>query len=296
LLPIGGGSGPATTLASVRFLKKMPMPDPADRACRICGEVTRLSFEHVPPKGTGNTGRVEMLGIEAWLAREDHGAEVRGAISQRGSGAYSLCRACNSRAGELYVPEFKKLHGTGIQALEQFDLAALDARDDAGYVEMKWQGVRPGRLGKQIATMLLAISPGGFAQANPALTEYAREPSKVGLPPEYKLYLALYAGPNARYNGGSVAMKMNDSGGFDSIPVWELAYPPFAYVLTVNEEVPALEAGDITGFAEGGIDETGEVSMTLKVGFGHTIFPLDLRTKAKMEADRERGEAAEQAA
>lgn len=280
----------------MRFLKKMPMLDPADRACRICGEVTKLSFEHVPPKGVGNTGRVEMLGIEAWLNREDRNAEVRGTISQRGSGVYSLCRDCNSRAGELYVPEFKKLHGTGIQALSQFDLAALDARDDAGYVEMKWQGVRPGRLAKQITTMLLAISPGGFAQANPALTEYAREPSKVGLPSKYKLYLALYAGPNARYNGGSVAMKMNGSGGFDSIPVWELAYPPFAYVLTVDEEVPALETGNVTSFADAGIDETGELEMTLKVGFGHTIFPLDLRTKAKMEADRENGKEADQAA
>ncbi len=272
------------------------MPDPADRACRICGEVTRLSFEHVPPKGTGNSGRVEMLGIEAWLAREDRGVKVRGAISQRGSGAYSLCRGCNSRAGQLYVPEFRKLHGTGIQALGQLDLAALDAQDDAGYVEMKWQGVQPGRLGKQIVTMLLAISPGGFAQANPDLTEYAREPDRIGLPPEYQLYLALYAGPNARYNGGSVAMKMNDRGGFDSIPVWELAYPPFAYILTVREEVPALEVGNVTEFTEAGIGETGEVDMTLKVGFGHTIFPLDLRTKAKMEADRESGKAADQAA
>jgi hypothetical protein len=75
-----------------------------------------LSFEHVPPKGTGNTGWVEMLGIEAWLALEDRGAKVCGTISQRGSGAYSLCRDCNSRAGDLYVPEFKRLHGTGIQA------------------------------------------------------------------------------------------------------------------------------------------------------------------------------------
>jgi len=89
---------------------------------------------------------------------------------------------------------------------------------------------------------------------------------------------------------------MNDRGGFDSIPVWELAYPPFAYVLTVDEEVPALEAGNVTGFTEAGINDTGEVSMTLKVGFGHTIFPLDLRTKAKMEADRARSEATEQAA
>src|SRR5436190_7197526 len=260
----------------------MPMLDPADRACRICGEVTRLSFEHVPPKGVGNTGRVELLGIEAWLNREDRTAD--GTISQRGSGVYSLCRDCNSRAGELYVPEFKKLHGTGAKALAELDLRALDAAEDAGYMEIDVQGVRPGRLAKQITTMLLAISPGSFAQANPALTEYAREPNKIGLPPEYKFYLALYAGPNARYNGGSVAMKLNDKGSFDSIPVWELAYPPFAYVLTVDEEIPALETGNVTAFTEAGINDTGQMSVTLKVGFGHTIFPLDLRTKAKMEA------------
>lgn len=106
----------------VRILKNMPMLDPADRACRICGKVTKLSFEHVPPKGVGNTERVEMLGIEAWLRREDEGAEVRGTISQRGSGAYALCCDCNSRAGELYVPEFRKLHGTGERALTQLDL------------------------------------------------------------------------------------------------------------------------------------------------------------------------------
>ena len=58
-----------------------------------------------PPKGVGNTRRVEMLGLEDWLRREEEGAEVKPTISQKGSGAYSLCRDCNSRAGELYVPE-----------------------------------------------------------------------------------------------------------------------------------------------------------------------------------------------
>jgi hypothetical protein len=227
-----------------------------------------------------------MLGIEAWLRREDEGAEVRGTISQRGSGAYALCRDCNSRAGELYVPEFRKLHGTGERALAQLDLAALDAQEDAGYVEMEAHGVRPGRLGKQIVTMLLAISPGAFAQVNPALTEYARDPHKVGLPPEYQFYLALYAGPNARYNGGSVVLRQNCS-----IPTWELAYPPFAYVMTIGEEAPALEAGNVTSFIEAGINEIGQMNVTLKVGFGHTIFPLDLRTKKKVEAERAKAEA-----
>src|SRR5204862_4297793 len=117
--------------------------------------------------------------------------------------------------------------------------------------------------------------------------------NKIGLPPEYKFYLALYAGPNARYNGGSVAMKLNDKGSFDSIPVWELAYPPFAYVLTVDEEIPALETGNVTAFTEAGINENGQMGVTIKGGFGHTIFSFYLRQKEKIEVDRATGEAEE---
>ena len=71
----------------------------------------------------------------------------------------------------------------------------------------------------------------------------------------------------------------------------ELAYPPFSYLMTVDESAPALEAGNITGFVDAGIDQVAEVTMTLKVGFGHTVLPLDLRTKAT--ADRERAESEE---
>lgn len=232
----------------MRLLKKMPMNDPADRACRVCGNVTNLSFEHVPPKGVGNTGRVEMLGIEDWLRREEEGADVKGTISQRGSGAYSLCRECNTRAGEFYVPEFQKLHGTGIQALSELDLETLDKQPTAGYVEMNITGVRPARLAKQIVTMVLAISPGGFALANPELAEYVRVPEKIGLPGRFQLYLALYAGPYVRYDGGSVALRLKDDGGFATIPLWELAYPPFSYMLTINEREPPIETGNITNF------------------------------------------------
>jgi hypothetical protein len=273
----------------MRLLKNMPMTDPDDKACRVCGAVTKLSFEHVPPKGVGNSGRVELLGIEDWLRREERGATVKGAISQKGSGAYSLCRDCNSRAGNLYVPELQKLHGSGLEAFRQLDRAALDKADTAGYMEIKAQGVKPGRLTKQIATMLLAISPGSFAAANPELTEYAREPEKVGLSPRYQFYLVLYAGPIARYNGGSIAAHLGGDGSFSAIPVWELAYPPFAYVMTIDEDAPPLEAGNISGFVGVGIDQVAEVTMTLKVGFGHTVFPLDFRTKAV--ADRERAES-----
>jgi hypothetical protein len=275
----------------MRILKKMPMNDPADKACRVCGKVARLSFEHVPPKGVGNSGRVEMLGIEDWLRREEEGAEVKGTISQKGSGAYSLCRECNTRAGELYVPEFQKLHHTGIQALSELDLESLDQQPTAGYVEMHVKGVRPAPLAKQIVTMLLAISPGGFAQANPELTAYVRESEKIGLPSRYQLYLALYAGPTGRYNGGSVALRLNGDDGFATIPLWELAYPPFSYMMTIDQGESPIEAGNISNFTSVGFKDVGELTVTLKVGFGHTALPLDFRTKAAFDVERAESEA-----
>jgi len=232
-----------------------------------------------------------MLGIEEWLRREEEGAAVKPTISQKGSGAYSLCRECNTRAGEFYVPEFQKLHGTGLQALSELDLEGLDTQPTAGYVEMNIKGVRPARLAKQIVTMLLAISPGGFAEANPELAEYVRVPEMVGLPERFRLYLALYAGPNVRYNGGSVAMRLKDDGSFATIPLWELAYPPFSYMLTIDESEPPVEAGNITNFTSAGLDDIGEVTMTLEVGFGHTALPVDFRTKATFEVERTKGEA-----
>jgi hypothetical protein len=232
-----------------------------------------------------------MLGIEDWLRREEEGADVKGTISQKGSGAYSLCRECNTRAGEFYVPEFQKLHGTGIQALSELDLESLDKQPTAGYVEMNIKGVWPARLAKQIVTMLLAISPGGFALANPELAEYVRVPEKIGLPERFQLYLALYAGPYVRYNGGSVAMRLKDDGGFATIPLWELAYPPFSYMLTIDGSEPPIETGNITSFTSAGLGDIGEVTMTLKVGFGHTALPVDFRTKATFDIERTESEA-----
>jgi hypothetical protein len=59
--------------------------------------------------------------------------------------------------------------------------------------------------------------------------------------------------------------------------------------MTVDEDGPPVEAGNVTEFVDVGIDQVAEVTMTLKVGFGHTVFPLDFRTKAV--ADRQRAES-----
>jgi hypothetical protein len=274
--------------AAMRIDPRTEPGDVADGACRVCGNVEDLTFEHVPPKSVGNRSRVEMLGIDAWLAREADGTE-RGRIIQRGSGAWSLCADCNSRAGRLYVPELRKWTGTGNSILAALNPtpSELDTSPEPGYAYMKLKGLRPGCFTKQMVTMLLALSPGGFPPLHPELTNYALDPEATGLPGRYQLYLALLTGPTARFNGGTGVWREN--GGL--LYTLELGYPPFSYILSIGEEAPALGVGNITSFASLGIAQTAEIEMQLQVGFSHTPLPLDLRSKAALERDRKLNEA-----
>src|ERR1035441_7460139 len=97
--------------------------------CRLCGTLDDLSFEHVPPKSAFNPDRAEMLGLDAWLEREKSTGRPgkRGTIIQQGSGVKTLCRACNSRAGRLYVPELAQWVRIGRDALRD----NRDAVDEA---------------------------------------------------------------------------------------------------------------------------------------------------------------------
>jgi hypothetical protein len=242
-----------------------------------------MSFEHFPPRSAGNQGRAEVLGIDAWLRREDDGTTERGRIVQKGSGAYTLCKACNNRAGRLYVPEFTKLTRTGNRALSALDPAPpeIDQQLESGYLHAEMQEVRPARLMKQIVTMMLAMSPSGFSEKHPDLTAYASEPDRIGLPNRYQLYLAFYAGPIARFNGGSAILHEGKT-----LFVLSLCFPPFSYVLSIDEEEPAIETGNVTSFTTVGIDAEATITIDLKLGFGHTPLPLDYRTKAALERDR----------
>lgn len=260
---------------------------PKDSTCHVCGEVTELTFEHLPPRSTGNQQRTELVDIHAWLRREEHGSTEKGRISQKGAGADTLCEECNNRAGRLYVPELRRWVRVGNAALAQLEPAQFDSQVEPAYVVLEMENMRPGRFLKQVATMVMAQAMAGVARKHVELRDYARDPTSTSFPPRYQFYLAFNAGPGARYNGGSIAMQ---SGGM--VFAVELSFPPFTYILSIDEDCPAIETGNITNFAELGIDQTADVKMQLRLGFTHTPFPLDLRSKAALEDDRRRNEAA----
>jgi hypothetical protein len=277
---------------SVHLARK---PTDSGEACRVCGSTDPLSFEHLPPRAANNSTRAWMYGMDDWLARDELSGRPAGraVIQQRGSGVYSLCKRCNERAGSTYVPDYLDWvrHGEGGLVHVDPPLDEADQLLEPLHVTTTFKDVRPARFLKQVVTMLLAICPAEFGRQHLDLMSYAQDPGWVGMPERYQFYVALFAGPQARYIGGAARLKER-AGRWDHDFVVELAYPPFALSLTVDEPEPAIQTACISNFADVDIDARGDATLTMLFGFGHVPFPLDYRTLAMLERDRRESQQA----
>ena len=56
--------------------------------CRLCGEYTKLSFEHVPPKAAFNDRPVVNANIKMLIKKEADLDDVSGKMNQRGAGGF----------------------------------------------------------------------------------------------------------------------------------------------------------------------------------------------------------------
>ena len=71
------------------------------KLCSICGLEKKLTFEHMPPKSSGNSNPVNIVGLENMtpLGGYLHGKYKK---SPKGMGGYKLCESCNNLTGSWY--------------------------------------------------------------------------------------------------------------------------------------------------------------------------------------------------
>lgn len=252
--------------------------------CTLCGKGGQLTFEHVPPNRGGNVHGVVMHNIDEWLARESlDGPWPGGRLQPEGTGSFALCAACNGKLGVEYVPAFIDFVVAGAQIMQSIGpekLAELDKDLTSRKGDVIFRAVNRLRVAKQIVSMMLVTCGRGFVEAHPSLAAFVADPSSKGLPAAYRLFLTLTPGPFARVTGqsGSVDLETHKV-----IVCAEVAYPPFEYLLVINGAEPD-RAGEITDWANAA-DEPTEVQMTLPIGFCHTAFPGDLRSRAQVDRD-----------
>lgn len=251
--------------------------------CTLCGKGGKLSFEHVPPRASGNVPGVLMFGLHDWLARDQGTGEMSGGVPQpAGTGVIGACEPCNRFMGGEYVPAFIRFTDAGREMLGQLaDPSPYDARPKPTYLHVAFNELDRLAVAKQIVAMLLMTSGRAVAERNPELARFVLDPEARGLPDRYRLFLALSPGPMARSTG--VVGHLNTVTGQTRV-VSELVYPPFGYAMTFNGTA-AYEAGEITDWTLAAKGERVTVPLGLPLGFAHTALPADLRSRAQIHAE-----------
>jgi hypothetical protein len=241
--------------------------DPLATHCRVCGIDAGLGFGEGKPTSAFKGNPAKLFGFDAWLLR-----------GTNAPGPYTLCDECSDAAARFYLPEFRRWTRMAEDLIARGPAREeLDADPHPTWATAQLHDVRPARFLKQVITMLLAITPPGFLQRGHIdLGEYARDPSRVGLPPRYQLYLSLFHGPYVRFVGYSAQLN-HETGRTEELI--ELAHPPFSFVLSLTGDAP-IETTNVTDFTQLRANDMCIVDLDLLNGFAHTPYPADLRTAA----------------
>jgi hypothetical protein len=251
--------------------------------CHLCLKTEPLSFEHVPPQAAFNSSRVDIQGLQHWLSRDTEPG-LRKTIQQGGRGLQVFCTDCNSKTGSWYASELTGWVHSAVAAMRSLPpITEMEQELEPHLARLRIHQVRPLAFVKQIITMVLAVNDVGFAERHPALRSFVLERDQRGLPGDVEVYLALFCGPIVRFYGIQSKLVVETT---ERFVLSEIAYPPFAYTASFDEPSPALPAGNISGFADLSYTARVDVEIDLLVGFGHTIYPCDYRTKARLERDR----------
>ena len=256
------------------------MPRPRGE-CHLCGEVSELTFEHVPPASAFNGRKVILPPVEEILALKDLDdlPSLRGRQQQLGQGGFTLCSSCNNQTGSWYVPAYTSW---AYQAARFVTAAQVSLALAYPY------HLFPGRVLKQVACMFFSCNPAGFQKRHPDLVRYVLNRDAKYLPEKLRFYVAYVR--HGRSRRSSVAGLADISGASGPPKIFsEISHFPFAYILSLDGQPPVHEMLDITPFQHYGFDHFASMHLRIPQVDIYTPFPGDFRPREQVL--RESGDA-----
>lgn len=248
--------------------------------CRICGEYSQLTFEHVPPRSSFNNSSVSLLsGDELIKTITDDSRKPwqlpknSGKIQQRGRGDYYLCSSCNSKTGKWYGSEYKKFVGGVHGAIKQNGNLNFD------YLSFIIHEIRPLPIFKQILTMFCDINQGYIG--DDSLKEYLLSKESISFNrSRYEIYAYIHSGSLFRSHGLSALCLKGIS---EPVMVSEISGYPIGLALYVNKPKDYVPKGcNITCLCEYEYNDIKDVIFHLPKLENNTMFPTDYRTKEEI--------------
>lgn len=233
--------------------------------CHICGNVGRLSFEHVPPESAFNDKPVIIKPFEGG----------KGKIQQRGMGAFTLCIPCNNNTGSWYGADFVKFCYMGMEILQ---------RSNGNPKLIYMYQLYPLRIIKQIIVMMFSANSEVFADKHPELVKFVLNKNLRYLSPKYRFWLYYNYVGEPRFSGVTARANFNNG---TSIIFSEITYPPFGYVMTLENsdkrnDPPDDRLIEISDFVNYGYNEFDNREIRAISLPTHLELPGDYRTSEEI--------------
>lgn len=245
--------------------------------CKLCGEESQLTFEHIPPRVAFNkTTRYYSIPLEDYYTSENLlKFKPKGNVIQGGVGLYCLCKECNSFLGRHYVRAYSDFVNVGMNLVSryQFDKILITVRN-----------LNPLRILKQIASMFISISSSNIHVQCPEIIDFVRQPEKNELSEKYRFFM--YLNNDGDYRKIAFPTITNQHGAIS-----ELAFPPFGFVLSVDiglklgidSDFAFRQLTEITSFKNYKDNRENEFDILLNLLPTHFQLPLDYRDRNQIQ-------------
>lgn len=252
--------------------------------CHICGNYTELTFEHIPPKKTGNQMKVNEISgnvlIEAMADNKRLPWDLKGLKykqKQKGMGKHTLCKSCNNNTGSWYGEDYVVFSNT---------MATLLAKEKpqpnlgvAFTVQMK-----PLNVMKQILSFFCSINK---YPVDEQICDFVldRESQNFNFE-DYILTMFLYIGTIEKYIGTFVILHLPDSTNNISgnTTASEICSYPLGFCLyKKTDSMRKIIGADISNFAECSYGKDYIMELTLPVYTSNSMLPNDYRLRKEFK-------------
>lgn len=139
----------------------------------------------------------------------------------------------------------------------------------------------PLRVLKQIISMFLSVNHDfPFREMYPELSKFVINRDEKYLDPKYKIYIYYNHEGTTRFHKWA---QIGDLKSQDYIKLTEISYPPFGFVLTLdNSPMTEKRLYDISFFSKYSYNEWADVNLKLNVLPTHLHIPFDYRSKKEI--------------
>jgi len=246
------------------------------KKCAICRKEKEMTFEHVPPKSTGNNFPITQysalasltdIKIKPWEFEKMKWDQIK----QKGQGYTNLCRDCNSFLGTWYVKKYNAF-------ISQLKNPTNFQRLNEDTVEVAFNNIYPLEIFKQILSMFMTINIDNYLFKKEC-TNYLLNKESQKKPKKLDIYTYINNGSLTRYNPYQIMGIDNDL-----IITSELGLETLGYI--IYHKVPSnykIDCTDISFFNSFKFNESVSFSLILKVKEVNSIISNDFRKMSEFQ-------------